>query len=111
MPPLTRPLLDWLKNVAFNSQLALTNGVSGNCGSDEFKSITIGEVANSFQKRLDHSQSIKAGVLVAKKYQEKNGVKPPKQRRWVDNAEREICAYTEKDRGIIVEALKELGIV
>lgn len=105
---------DWLKNVAFNSQLALTNG-GGNGGAlangEDYRSITIGEVAHDMGKRLDHGQSIRVGSLVARKYQEKYGVSPPKQKRWVDNAERNVCAYTEKDRGIIVEALKELGMV
>ena len=104
---------DWLKNVAFNSQFALvnrvTNGESTQSGAENYASITIGDVAKDMKAHLDHGQSIKVGVLVARKYLEKNGVKPPKQRRWVDNAERDVCAYTEKDRGIIVEALRELG--
>lgn len=115
---------DWLKNVAFNSQLALTHGGGGGGGGnngggssgaltngEDYRSITIGEVAHEMGKRLDHGQSIRVGSLVARKYQEKYGISPPKQRRWVDNAERNVCAYTEKDREIIVDALKELRMI
>jgi hypothetical protein len=108
---------DWLKNVAFNSQLALTNGSGGasNSGSltngEDYRSITIADVARDMGLRLDHGQSIRVGALVAKKYKKKYGVDPPKKPRWVDNQERDVCAYTEKDRDIIVEALRELRMI
>ena len=101
---------DWLKNVAFNSQLALTNG-SDTSGSGESASISIGQIAQEHGKRLTHGQSVQAGGLVARKYKERYNCYPPKHNQWVDGAERKVNSYTERDRGLVMEALKELGVI
>lgn len=105
---------DWLKNIVFNANFAISHNApsqNGGVEANTYRTITIGEVAGEMGKRLNHSQSIKAGVLAAKKFQEKYGVKPPKQRRWVDNAEREVCVYMEKDKQILVETLQALDLL
>jgi hypothetical protein len=99
---------DWLKNVAFNSsQQAICNGAA----NDTDKSISISQVAQEMGKRLSHGQSIQVGNAVAKKYRGAYGVEPPKHSQWVDGAERKVNSYSEKDRWMVLEALKETGVL
>jgi hypothetical protein len=106
---------DMIKNIMTQpAGLAITNGPSTDTavsGSDGSGSISIGQIAQELGKRLTHGQSIQAGGLVARKYKERYDTYPPKHNQWVDGAERRVNSYTERDRGLIVEALKELGVV
>ena len=101
---------DWLRNVAFPAPqafpapLAIANGVGASLDSR----IYIQDVAKEMGKHLNHGQSIQAGGLMAKKYFEKYGEKPPKEKRWVDNAERSVCSYTARDRDMMEQVLRSL---
>jgi len=97
----------WLKNVAFNSgQAAITNGAEA---VPVDKSISISQVAQEMGFKLKHSQLIKAGQYAAAKYRDKYDEEPPVHSQWVDGAERKVKSYTERDRGLIVEALADIG--
>ncbi len=98
---------DWLKNIAFNSQpLAIANGNSA--ATDADRSISVSQVAQEMGKRLTHGQLVQVGSAVARRYREKYGSEPSKHSQWVDGAERKVNSYTEKDRGLMVEALQEV---
>lgn len=102
---------DWLKNVAFNTPL-LTNGPQTQGDSaPETRSISVSQVAMEMGKRLSHGQLIQVGSAVARKYREKYGAEPPKHNQWVDGAERKVNSYTERDRELVVEALREALIL
>ena len=97
---------DWLKNVAFNPEMAaITNGEA----APTSKSISVTQVARELGYNLNHANQIKVGRLVAAKYRAKYDAEPPTHTQWVDGAERPVKSYTEADRGLIVEALAELG--
>ena len=97
---------DWLKNVAFNPEMAaITNGEA----APTSKSISVTQVARELGYNLNHANQIKVGRLVATKYRAKYDAEPPTHTQWVDGAERPVKSYTEADRGLIVEALAELG--
>jgi len=97
---------DWLKNVAFNSGMAaITNGEA----APTSKSISVTQVARELGYNLNHANQIKVGRLVATKYRAKYDAEPPTHAQWVDGAERPVKSYTEADRGLIVDALAELG--
>ncbi len=94
---------DWLKNIAFNSQpLTIANG------NDADRSISVSQVAQEMGKRLTHGQLVQVGSAVARRYREKYGSEPSKHSQWVDGAERKVNSYTEKDRGLMVEAMQEV---
>ena len=99
-----------IKNIMTQAPLAITNG-SETSGSEEGNSISIGQIAQEHGKRLTHGQSVQAGGLVARKYKERYNCYPPKHNQWVDGAERKVNSYTERDRGLVMEALKELGVI
>ena len=48
---------------------------------------------------------------MARKYRELHGAEPAKHSQWVDGAERKVNSYTERDRGLVVEALLEMDIL
>ena len=97
---------DWLKNVAFNPVVAaITNGEDASTS----KSISVTQVARELGHNLNHANQIKVGRLVANKYRAKYDAEPPTHAQWVDGAERMVKSYTEADRGLIMEALVELG--
>lgn len=73
------------------------------------KSISVTQVARELGYNLNHANQIKVGRLVATKYRAKYDAEPPTHTQWVDGAERPVKSYTEADRGLIVEALAELG--
>jgi len=96
---------DWLKNIAFNSGTpAITNG-----GAEVNKSISVSQVAQEMGVRLTHGQLVQIGSAVARKYREKYNAEPPKHSQWVDGAERKVNSYTERDRTMVVDALRETG--
>ena len=102
---------DWLKNVAFNTPL-LTNGPQTQGGSEpETRSISVSQVAMEMGKKLNHGQLVQLGSAVARKYREKYGAEPPKHKQWVDGAERNVNSYTERDRELVIEALREALIL
>ena len=94
------------------SQLAIIHKEDGpirtiTTNSSFSSSISVSQVAQELGLRLNHAESIAIGKKVAKAYYEKHGAKPSKHRQWVDGAEREVNSYTEREREIIEEAIKE----
>ena len=71
------------------------------------QSLSVGEVAQKMGYTPSHGDSIAIGRSVARAYALKHGSKPSKHRQWVDGAEREINSYTEADRALIEEAVRE----
>lgn len=71
------------------------------------QSLSVGEVAQKMGYNLSHGDSVAIGRLVSRAYVLKHGSKPSKHRQWVDGAEREINSYTEADRALIEEAIRE----
>jgi hypothetical protein len=86
--------------------LAITDGQAA---PPPMQSVSVGEVAQKMGlgSRIKHSDSIAIGKAVAKAYLKKHGQHPPKSRRWVDGAEREVNAYTEADRKLIERAIRD----
>jgi hypothetical protein len=69
--------------------------------------LPISSVARDMGVTLQHDQLIKVGATVARLYRDKHRTEPPKRHtQWGE--ERRINAYTEADRGLIVEALGQL---
>ena len=71
------------------------------------QSLSVGEVAQKMGYTLSHGDSVAIGRSVSRAYVLKHGSKPSKHRQWVDGAEREINSYTEADRALIEEAIRE----
>jgi hypothetical protein len=86
--------------------LAITDGQAA---PPPMQSVSVGEVAQKMGlgSRIKHGDSIAIGKAVAKAYHKKHGQDPPKSRRWVDGAEREVNAYTEADRKLIERAIRD----
>jgi hypothetical protein len=74
-------------------------------------SISISGIAQEHGKRLTSAQAIHAGKLVARKFRAKYGSEPGTHPQWVDGVERPVNSYTERDRALVVDALKEMGIM
>jgi len=92
---------DSLKNVVLNKgPKMVTNG-------DEPPSVSISQIAHEKGISLKKGDMVAIGRAVAQGYFVKYGKKPSKHRQWVDGAEREVNSYTEKDRDLIEEAIKE----
>ena len=95
---------------------AITNG-EGNANSinnpirPASASISISQIAQEHGKRLTSGQAIHAGKIVAEKYRAKYGCEPGKHFQWVEGVERPVNSYTERDRVLVVDALKEMGIM
>lgn len=90
-PQLAKRVEDQLTGLIFNSNAPLP----------------ISHVARDMGITLQHEQLIKVGAAVARLYRDKHHTEPPKKHaRWGE--ERQINAYTEADRDLIVAALDQL---
>ena len=90
-PQLAKRIEDQLTGLIFNSNAPLP----------------ISSVARDMGITLQHDQLIKVGATVARLYRDKHRAEPPKRHsQWGE--ERRINAYTEADRGLIVEALGQM---
>ena len=65
------------------------------------RSISVSQVAQELGMRLNHSDSIAIGKVIAAQYREQHGEPPSKHRQWVDGVEREVNSYTERDRHLV----------
>ena len=72
-------------------------------------SISVGQIAQEMGISLSRGDSIKIGKIVKRKYKQLYGVDPDKHPQWVDGAERPVNSYTERDRPLVLDALKENG--
>jgi hypothetical protein len=101
---------DTLKTTLLGSPPAAPLAITdGQAAPPPMQSVSVGEVAQKMGlgSRIKHSDSIAIGKAVAKAYLKKHGQHPPKSRRWVDGAEREVNAYTEADRELIERAIRD----
>ena len=90
-PQLAKRVEDQLVGLMFNSNAPLP----------------ISSVARDMGITLQHDQLIKVGATVARLYRDKHRAEPPK-RHSQRGEERRINAYTEADRGLILEALSQI---
>jgi hypothetical protein len=90
-PQLAKRIEDQLTGLIFNSNAPLP----------------ISSVARDMGITLQHDQLIKVGATVARLYRDKHHAEPPK-RHSQRGEERRINAYTEADRGLILEALGQI---
>ena len=94
-----------LKTTVISSKMMaqITNG----SGVPLTQSISVSQVAQEEGIRLKMADSIAIGKAVAAAYKDKYGEAPGKHRQWVDGAEREVNSYTERDKDLIKEAIKD----
>jgi hypothetical protein len=71
------------------------------------QSLSISEVAQQMGFSLQHKDQVAIGRRVSKAFFEKHRERPSKHRQWVDGAEREVNSYTEADRELIEDAIRE----
>jgi hypothetical protein len=97
-------LEDQIKNIAVPPSLS---GYTTN-GSLNHTPITISEVAKQLGYNMNQSQLIQAGRAVAKAYRKKHNSEPSEHAQYVEGATRMIKSYTEVDRDIVEEAVKQI---
>lgn len=97
---------DHLKNILFHhgGQTAIANG---DPVEPTPASITVCDVAKAeFGARLTHGQQSSIGTIMKNKYKKLYETDPVKCKRFVDNEERWVNSYTERDRGMMIDAIK-----
>jgi hypothetical protein len=72
-------------------------------------SLSVSQIAHEMGKTLSRGDAIKVGKIVKRKYKNLYNADPPKHPQWVDGAERPVNSYTEKDRQLVLDAMKENG--
>lgn len=95
----------WAKNTVFYStgnQLAISNGEQSLDSS-----ISISQVAMELGIRMRPGELSQAGKIAAKEYKKRYGKKPSQHKQMVEGAVRDVNSYTERDRDIIVAAIRE----
>ena len=98
---------DMIKNIIAvpSGSKALTNGEPARPAS-----LSISQLAQELKlKPLKHGDNCRIGALAAKRYRGIHNNDPPKHRQWVDGAERTVSSYTEEDREMLMEVLRDLG--
>lgn len=93
---------DSLKNVVLSDKQKLIAN-----GDGPAPSVSVSQVAQEMGIRLKQAELVAVGRRVAREYHRKHGEKPSKHKQWVDGAERSVNSYTEKDRDLIEEAIRE----
>lgn len=92
---------DWAKNVAFQQRTpVITNGEES-----PDKPISVSQIAHEMGFKLTHGQLIAVGHAVAGMYRVKYGLEPSSHWQWVDGQQRKVKSYTERDRGLIQDAI------
>jgi len=96
---------DLLKNTMLGSagQKSITNGET----MEDHSPITLSQVAADMGYRFPKGQDSKAGRILAVRYREKYNKEPSKHKQFVDGATRLVNSYTEKDRDLVEEVIKE----
>ena len=81
---------------------------SGDSGSSTAEPLSITDVARQLGlHRPDHGQLTAIGKEVKKMYQQKHNCDPPKHKQYVDGQERLVHSYTEDDRELLEDAVKQ----
>jgi hypothetical protein len=95
-------LEDQVKNIVVpaSSSLSIADG-----HTTDHAPITISDVALDLGRRLNHSQLIQAGKLVAKAYRQRHNEDPYEELRYVDGTRRMIKSYTAADRDLVEDAI------
>ena len=91
---------DWCKNGLLTKQLLLTDG-------EPAPTLYIADVAHDLEIKLQPGDTAMIGKTLKKLYQDKHASEPLKQVQFVDGAERQVNVYSEADRDIMEEAIKE----
>lgn len=94
-----------------SSQLAIGNGGIGGSGAGVAAGLagrpfSVSDAATALKLSFNRGDTQKLGKLVAAAYREKYGQGPSKHEQWVDGASREVCSYTERDRGMVEAVIK-----
>ena len=98
-------LEDSMKNAYFTpGQARITNGEAQ---APLTRSISIGQLAQEMGLRLKHGESIAIGKISKKNYTEQYGESPSLHRQWVNGQEIPVCSYTERDRSLVENAIRE----
>jgi hypothetical protein len=91
---------DFCKNGLLTQQLLLTDG-------EPTPTLYIADVARELEVKLQPGDTSVIGKTLKRLYQDKHGSQPTQHLQFVDGAERKINVYTEADRDVMEEAIKE----
>ena len=104
---LVRQMKDCMQNVLSTQPLITAGGGRQICDS-RAESLSITEVARQLGlKRPDHGELTVIGKEVKKLYQQKHHCDPPQHKQCVDGQERLVNSYTEEDRDLLEDAVKQ----
>ena len=92
-----------LSSAAAGNYPAITNGEAKSLNAP----LTISTVAAELGLCYSTSDLISVGAKISKLYRAKHGTAPPKHEQQCGGAVRPVCSYTERDRDIVEEALRE----
>ena len=76
-------------------------------GADDTRPITISTLAAQLGLKFTSGELQSIGIEVKKRYYEKYKADPPRHEQQVNGAVRNVCSYTERDRGLVEAVLKE----
>lgn len=101
-------LEDYAKNLVLGAAGALV-AIAGAAGVNETAGLTVSVVAKELGYKCNMGQIQKIGRLVANKFSNaNNGSDPDQHREFVDGKVVFVNSYTEKDRALVVEAVREV---
>jgi hypothetical protein len=87
------------------------DGGSSTAGSDDDpmlkRGITVSSIAAEMGHRFKNSELSQVGKMVVQKFTGRYGIAPPKHDQFCDGAVRSVNSYTERDRDIVEEAIRE----
>jgi hypothetical protein len=63
-------------------------------------------VAQAMNVRMQPGDAAAIGRAAKRAYAARHGEDPERHKQWVDGAERLVCSYTERDRGLLEEAVQ-----
>jgi hypothetical protein len=82
---------------------AITNGEAKSPNAP----LTVSTIATELGLRFTSDELKCIGAKISKLYRAKHGTSPPKHDQRCDGAVRPVCSYTERDRDIVEQALRE----
>jgi hypothetical protein len=82
---------------------AITNGESKSANAP----LTLSTIATELGLHFTTDELKRAGVKISQLYRAKHGAAPPKHEQQCGGAVRHVCSYTESDRDIVEQALRE----
>ena len=97
---LVSQLEDYAKNTIVSKQLLLTDG-------EPAPTLYIADVARDLEVKLQPGDTSVIGKTLKRLYRDKHASEPMQHMQFVDGAERKVNVYTEVDRDIMEEAIKE----